>query len=162
MVIRDGARVRLFSRNGNDWSGRYPWIVEAALKNNHDQFVIDGEASCWGSTGSRSSMPYTGASTITKSSSTPSTSSRSMARIAAYTVTFSSSGKPARPRSLGCCTREGHMIASGVIHVLFKSGARSAFPPPTDETKILYTTVGTYAGTSLRIDAFANGITSSP
>jgi bifunctional non-homologous end joining protein LigD len=44
MVIRDGARVRLFSRNGNDWSGRYPWIVEAALKNNHDQFVTDGEA----------------------------------------------------------------------------------------------------------------------
>jgi ATP dependent DNA ligase domain len=83
MVIRDGARVRLFSRNGKDWSGRYPWIVEAALKNNHDQFVIDGEASCWGSTGSRSSMPYTRGSTITKSSSTPSTSSRSMARIAA-------------------------------------------------------------------------------
>jgi ATP-dependent DNA ligase len=36
--------VRLFSRNGNDWSGRYPWIVEAALKNKHSQFVIDGEA----------------------------------------------------------------------------------------------------------------------
>jgi bifunctional non-homologous end joining protein LigD len=35
--------VRLFSRNGNDWSGRYPWIVEAALKNKHSQFVIDGE-----------------------------------------------------------------------------------------------------------------------
>jgi bifunctional non-homologous end joining protein LigD len=25
-------------------SGRYPWIVEAALKNKHSQFVIDGEA----------------------------------------------------------------------------------------------------------------------
>jgi bifunctional non-homologous end joining protein LigD len=44
MAIRDGARVRLFSRNGNDWSGRYPWIVEAALKNKHSQFVVDGEA----------------------------------------------------------------------------------------------------------------------
>src|SRR5215471_16642967 len=39
-----GKTVRLFSRNGNDWSGRYPWIVEAALKNKHSQFVIDGEA----------------------------------------------------------------------------------------------------------------------
>jgi bifunctional non-homologous end joining protein LigD len=43
-VQREGERVRSFSRNGNDWSGRYPWIVEAALKNKHDQFVIDGEA----------------------------------------------------------------------------------------------------------------------
>jgi ATP-dependent DNA ligase len=44
IVQREGERVRLFSRNGNDWSGHYPWIVEAALKNKHDQFVIDGEA----------------------------------------------------------------------------------------------------------------------
>jgi bifunctional non-homologous end joining protein LigD len=44
IVQRQGERVRLFSRNGNDRSGRYPWIVEAALKNKHDQFVIDGEA----------------------------------------------------------------------------------------------------------------------
>ena len=44
IVQREGERVRLFSRNGNDWSGRYPWIVEAALKNKHNQFVIDGEA----------------------------------------------------------------------------------------------------------------------
>jgi ATP-dependent DNA ligase len=44
IVQRDGDRVRLFSRNGNDWTGRYPWIVEAALKNRFEQFVIDGEA----------------------------------------------------------------------------------------------------------------------
>jgi hypothetical protein len=44
IVQREGDRVRLFSRNGNDWSGRYPWIVEAALKNKHSHFVIDGEA----------------------------------------------------------------------------------------------------------------------
>ena len=37
-------RVRLFSRNGYDWTDRYPWIVEAALKNRIKQFVIDGEA----------------------------------------------------------------------------------------------------------------------
>jgi bifunctional non-homologous end joining protein LigD len=44
IVQREGKSVRLFSRNGNDWSGRYPWIVEAALRNPHNQFVIDGEA----------------------------------------------------------------------------------------------------------------------
>jgi bifunctional non-homologous end joining protein LigD len=40
----DGNRVRLISRNGNDWTGRYPWIAESALKNRQKQFVIDGEA----------------------------------------------------------------------------------------------------------------------
>jgi bifunctional non-homologous end joining protein LigD len=32
IVQRDGARVRLFTRNGHDWTGRYPLIVEAALR----------------------------------------------------------------------------------------------------------------------------------
>jgi bifunctional non-homologous end joining protein LigD len=41
---RSGDRVRLFSRNGHDWTDRYPWIVEAALKNRIKQFVVDGEA----------------------------------------------------------------------------------------------------------------------
>jgi len=44
IVVRDGDRVRLFTRNGHDWSGRFPWIAESALKNRHKQFVIDGEA----------------------------------------------------------------------------------------------------------------------
>ncbi len=44
IVQRDGARVRLFTRNGHDWTGRYPLIVEAALKNRQTSFVIDGEA----------------------------------------------------------------------------------------------------------------------
>jgi hypothetical protein len=30
-VHRDGKRVRLFTRNGHDWTDRYPLIVEAAL-----------------------------------------------------------------------------------------------------------------------------------
>ena len=29
--------------DGYDWSNRHPWIVEAALKNRQEQFVIDGE-----------------------------------------------------------------------------------------------------------------------
>jgi bifunctional non-homologous end joining protein LigD len=41
---RDGDRVRLITRNGYNWTDRYPWIVEAALKNRIRQFVIDGEA----------------------------------------------------------------------------------------------------------------------
>lgn len=41
---RNGDRVRLFTRNGHDWTSRYPWIAEAALKNRQKQSVIDGEA----------------------------------------------------------------------------------------------------------------------
>jgi ATP-dependent DNA ligase len=44
IVHRDRNRVRLLTRNGFDWTGRYPWIAEAALKNRTKQFVIDGEA----------------------------------------------------------------------------------------------------------------------
>src|SRR5271154_1516857 len=43
-VEREGDRVRLITRNGYDWTKRYPWIVESALKNRIKQFVIDGEA----------------------------------------------------------------------------------------------------------------------
>jgi bifunctional non-homologous end joining protein LigD len=44
IVQRDGKRVRLFTRNGHDWTDRYPVIVEAALRNRSTSFVIDGEA----------------------------------------------------------------------------------------------------------------------
>jgi bifunctional non-homologous end joining protein LigD len=43
-VERAGDRVRLITRNGYDWTKRYPWIFESALKNRQKQFVIDGEA----------------------------------------------------------------------------------------------------------------------
>jgi ATP-dependent DNA ligase len=36
--------VRLITRGGYNWTDRYPWIVEAALKNRQERFVIDGEA----------------------------------------------------------------------------------------------------------------------
>lgn len=35
---------RLFTRNGHDWTDRYPRIVEAALRNWNMSFVLDGEA----------------------------------------------------------------------------------------------------------------------
>jgi len=41
-VERDGDRVRLITRGGYDWTKRYPWIAESALKNRIKQFVIDG------------------------------------------------------------------------------------------------------------------------
>ncbi len=36
--------MRLVTRGGYDWTKRFPWIAEAALKNRQKQFVIDGEA----------------------------------------------------------------------------------------------------------------------
>jgi bifunctional non-homologous end joining protein LigD len=44
IVQRDGDRVRLFTRNGHDWSNRYPWITDAARRLRQKHFVIDGEA----------------------------------------------------------------------------------------------------------------------
>jgi ATP dependent DNA ligase-like protein len=44
LVIRENERVRLFSRNGYDWTGRYPWIVEAAGMIRQNRFVLAGEA----------------------------------------------------------------------------------------------------------------------
>jgi ATP-dependent DNA ligase len=44
IVQREGSAVRLFTRNGHDWTERYPLIVEAALRNRISHFVIDGEA----------------------------------------------------------------------------------------------------------------------
>ena len=44
IVAREGNRVRLFTRNGHDWTARYPRIVEGALRNRNSSFVIDGEA----------------------------------------------------------------------------------------------------------------------
>ena len=41
---RDGNRVRLITRGGYNWTARYPWIVESALKNRQKYFVLDGEA----------------------------------------------------------------------------------------------------------------------
>jgi bifunctional non-homologous end joining protein LigD len=44
ILQHDAERVRLFTRNGYDWTSRYPLIVEAARRIRTNQFVIDGEA----------------------------------------------------------------------------------------------------------------------
>lgn len=36
--------MRLWTRNGYDWSGRFPRITEAALRHKSELFVLDGEA----------------------------------------------------------------------------------------------------------------------
>ncbi|MGY3581947.1 bifunctional non-homologous end joining protein LigD [Bradyrhizobium sp. USDA 4341] len=40
---KDGDRVRLFSRGGQDFTKRYPLVVEAARKHRRKRFVVDGE-----------------------------------------------------------------------------------------------------------------------
>ena len=44
ILLRQGNRVRLFTRNGHEWSGRFPLVTEAALRNRNSSFVLDGEA----------------------------------------------------------------------------------------------------------------------
>src|SRR5215472_3902269 len=44
LVRRNGAGVRLFTRNGHDWTGRYPAIAAAAAKLSCRSCLIDGEA----------------------------------------------------------------------------------------------------------------------
>jgi bifunctional non-homologous end joining protein LigD len=41
---RDGNRVRLYTRRGYDWSGKYPWIVEALQSLRVRSIIVDGEA----------------------------------------------------------------------------------------------------------------------
>jgi bifunctional non-homologous end joining protein LigD len=51
IVQRESNRVRLFTRNGHDWTDRFPLIVDAALRNRSTSFVIDGEAVLLGEDG---------------------------------------------------------------------------------------------------------------
>jgi hypothetical protein len=44
LVRRDKAGVRLFTRNGHDWTGRFPLIERAALSLKAASCLIDGEA----------------------------------------------------------------------------------------------------------------------
>ena len=43
MVRRDCARLRCFTRNGNDWADRFLSIVEVAARLEAHSFLIDGE-----------------------------------------------------------------------------------------------------------------------
>jgi bifunctional non-homologous end joining protein LigD len=51
IVRRDGPTVRLFTRRGYDWTGRYPAIASAAAKLKARSFTMDGEAVVAGADG---------------------------------------------------------------------------------------------------------------
>ena len=44
IVQRDGSKVRLFTRNGHNWTDRFPLVIQAALRHRSTSFVLDGEA----------------------------------------------------------------------------------------------------------------------
>jgi bifunctional non-homologous end joining protein LigD len=44
LVRRDATGVRLFTRNGHDWTGRFPLIARGALSLKAASCLIDGEA----------------------------------------------------------------------------------------------------------------------
>jgi bifunctional non-homologous end joining protein LigD len=50
-VRREGDAVRLFTRRGYDWSGRYPAIVATAMKLRAQSFTLHGEACVCGPDG---------------------------------------------------------------------------------------------------------------
>ena len=74
IVQRDGQRVRLFTRNGHDWTDRYPLIVEAALRNRAPRLYSTVKPYCSELTADPTSTDCTAASTMTRCSSTLSTS----------------------------------------------------------------------------------------
>jgi bifunctional non-homologous end joining protein LigD len=51
VCCRDGARVRVFSRRGHDWTDRVPRIVDALLALPVESIVIDGEGVVCGADG---------------------------------------------------------------------------------------------------------------
>jgi ATP-dependent DNA ligase len=78
---RDGNRVRLITRGGYNSADRYPSIIEAALKNRPQQFVIDDEAVVLGVDGIADFNALHSRRQDEEANSTPSTSWRSTARI---------------------------------------------------------------------------------
>src|SRR6476646_7950501 len=83
ILQRDGRRVRLWTRNGHDWSERFPLLTEAARRNRNSCFVIDGEAVLLGADGISDFNGLTPANMMMRCSSTPSISWSAMARICA-------------------------------------------------------------------------------
>jgi len=51
MVRRDVSGVRLLTRNGKDWTRRFPTILEAASGLKARSCLIDGEAVCCDASG---------------------------------------------------------------------------------------------------------------
>jgi bifunctional non-homologous end joining protein LigD len=69
---KDGPRVRLYSRPGNDLTDRFPLIVEALGRLRSRSCIIDGEAVCCDDEAGRASTASATGGTTPASSSTPS------------------------------------------------------------------------------------------
>jgi len=81
IVSRDNDRVRLFTRNGHDWTKKYPLIAEDARRIKTAQFVLDGEAVLLGVDGIPISTASIAVSTMMKFNFTPSIFSPLMVMI---------------------------------------------------------------------------------
>src|SRR5262245_66489358 len=80
MVRRDASGVRLLTRNGKDWTGRFLTIVQAAAGLKARSCLIDGEAVCCDENGLAVFALLRYRSGRPKSSSMPSTCLSSTAR----------------------------------------------------------------------------------
>ncbi|WP_244547423.1 hypothetical protein [Bradyrhizobium sp. Gha] len=82
-VEGSGRDARLITRGGHNWTSRFPWIAESTLKNREQQLMIDGEAVVLGVDGVSDFDALHSRWHDAEVRSTPSTSSRSAARICA-------------------------------------------------------------------------------
>ena len=58
MARRDPVGIRLLTRNGNDWTPRYPLILEAVSRLKVRSCLIDGEAVCCDDNGVLPEAPF--------------------------------------------------------------------------------------------------------
>jgi ATP-dependent DNA ligase len=123
MVVRDGVRVRLISRNGYEWTKRFPWIAETALKIKTKQFVIDGEAVVLGVDGIAN---FEALHSRKHDHEVQLYAFDALARTATTCLTCRS--RCARPISRGCW-RDGRMASSSRRSKRARSG-RTCFAPP--------------------------------
>ena len=73
MARRDPVGIRLITRKGNDWTARYPLVVEAVNHLKVRSCLIDGEVVCCDEKGVAAFHCSATAGTSRRRSSTPST-----------------------------------------------------------------------------------------
>ena len=73
MDRRDPVGIRLITRRGNDWTQRYPLVVEAVNHLKVHSYLIDGEVVCCDERGVAAFCCSAIAATSRRHSSTPST-----------------------------------------------------------------------------------------
>src|SRR5262245_25322475 len=97
MARRDATGVRLLTRNGHDWSDRYPAIVEAVNRLKARSCLIDGEAVACDENGLACSSDFDTSAVAATCSCMPSIFWNWMAKICG-----ASRSRPARRRWRAC------------------------------------------------------------